>query len=181
MKYTVINPDTDAVLATVDHGPGIGEHTSSWLITKNKREWNLEGTDVSIDSGKLEIVAADGRRSRYPVTWSNKDGSIIVATPLGSIRLLAKRGTTAIYGLAAAGRNIIKSSMPGKIIKILRKKGEPVQADEPLLIIEAMKMENEIRAPEAGVIEEIGVREGDKIETGALLVRLDFGNGKASP
>jgi biotin carboxyl carrier protein len=140
---------------------------------EKKQTWSIEGATVSIDSGKLEVVLSDGRRHRYPVTWSKQDGSVIIATPLGSLRLQAKRGSAALAGLGGAGRNIIKSSMPGKIVRILCKRGDAVTAEQPLLIIEAMKMENEIRAPLDGIVEEISVQEGQKVETGALLLRLE--------
>jgi hypothetical protein len=64
----------------------------------------------------------------------------------------------------------IKSQMPGKILKVLVKAGDSVQKDQPLLVMEAMKMENEIRAPQAGEIAEVKVAEGQTVETGAALI-----------
>jgi biotin carboxyl carrier protein len=66
----------------------------------------------------------------------------------------------------------IKSQMPGKIVKILVKPGEEVKKDQPVLVMEAMKMENEIRALAPGKIDAILVQEGQAVETGAELVRL---------
>jgi len=70
------------------------------------------------------------------------------------------------------GHHAVKSSIPGRVAQILCGKGDTVEAGQPLLVIEAMKMENEIRSPRAGVVEEISVEAGRKVETGELLVKL---------
>jgi biotin carboxyl carrier protein len=62
--------------------------------------------------------------------------------------------------------------MPGKIVKILVARRQEVAVGAGLLVIEAMKMQNELRAPRAGRVEEIYVEEGKGVETGAPLVRL---------
>ena len=66
----------------------------------------------------------------------------------------------------------IKSGMPGKIVEILVKPGDLVQENDLLLIIEAMKMENEIRAEKAGKIKKVHVKEKQNIEAGATLLSL---------
>ncbi len=67
----------------------------------------------------------------------------------------------------------IKAQMPGKIVRVLVKSGDPVEKDQPLMIIEAMKMENQIRSPQVGKIEQVHVKEGQAVETGAELLRID--------
>ena len=62
--------------------------------------------------------------------------------------------------------------MPGKIVKILVTEGQEVQRDQGLLVIEAMKMQNELRAPRAGRIDRIYMAEGRGVESGARLLRL---------
>ncbi len=66
----------------------------------------------------------------------------------------------------------IKSGMPGKIVEIQVKLGDLVQENDLLLIIEAMKMENEIRAEKPGKIKKIHVKEEQNIEAGAILLSL---------
>jgi biotin carboxyl carrier protein len=63
--------------------------------------------------------------------------------------------------------------MPGKMVRILVESGQAVQADQGLVVMEAMKMENELRSPRAGRVREVHVREGQAVETGALLVVVD--------
>ena len=67
----------------------------------------------------------------------------------------------------------LKSGMPGKIIEIFVKEGDIVKANKPLLIMEAMKMENEMRATTDVKIREIKVKQGDSVDTGQILIRFD--------
>lgn len=67
----------------------------------------------------------------------------------------------------------VKTSMPGKIIKVLAQEGESVQKGQAVLILEAMKMQNEIKSPQSGQILRIFPRAGESVETGALLFSVD--------
>lgn len=67
----------------------------------------------------------------------------------------------------------LSSGMPGKIVKVCVKKGDKVKVDEPILIMEAMKMENEMRAPRDVTIKEVHVTAGESVESGALLVSFE--------
>lgn len=60
--------------------------------------------------------------------------------------------------------------MPGNILKVMVKPGDSVKRGQVLLILEAMKMENEIVAPKDGVVQSVGVNEGNTVDTGASLV-----------
>jgi len=67
----------------------------------------------------------------------------------------------------------LKAGMPGKIIEIFPKVGDIVKANKPLLIMEAMKMENEMRAATDVKIKDILVKQGDSVESGALLIQFE--------
>lgn len=62
------------------------------------------------------------------------------------------------------------AGMPGKIVRVLVKPGDKVSAHQVLLVMEAMKMENDIKAPQDVVIKEVKVKVGDSVESGAVLV-----------
>jgi len=64
----------------------------------------------------------------------------------------------------------LMAPMPGKIVKVLVAPGEAVEAGRGLLVMEAMKMENELKASRAGTVQEIKVKEGQAVEMGALLL-----------
>jgi biotin carboxyl carrier protein len=63
--------------------------------------------------------------------------------------------------------------MPGRIVRTLVAAGDAVEARQPLVVIEAMKMENELRSPRAGRVRELAVAEGVPVESGRVLVILD--------
>lgn len=65
------------------------------------------------------------------------------------------------------------TKMPGKIMRLYKKVGESVKKGETLLILEAMKMENEIKSPKSGTIKSIFVEEGQSIPTGHLMIEID--------
>jgi biotin carboxyl carrier protein len=67
---------------------------------------------------------------------------------------------------------IIRALMPGRIARVLVEKGAAVQRGTGLLVLEAMKMENEIPAPASGIVDEIFVKAGDTVEGGADLLHL---------
>lgn len=66
----------------------------------------------------------------------------------------------------------VKAPMPGKVVDILVKVGEEVLEYQDVLVLEAMKMENEVKAPRDGVIEAVAVAPGQAVSAGEVLVRL---------
>jgi len=67
----------------------------------------------------------------------------------------------------------IASPMAGRVVKVLVAGGDAVAARQGLVIVEAMKMENELRAPRAGTVREVQAREGGSVEAGAVLVVIE--------
>ena len=71
---------------------------------------------------------------------------------------------------AAAGPQRLAAPMPGKIVRVFVRPGDAVTARQPLVVVEAMKMENELRANRDGTVAEVHVREGVSVEAGAPLI-----------
>ncbi|TAK82038.1 MAG: acetyl-CoA carboxylase biotin carboxyl carrier protein subunit [Betaproteobacteria bacterium] len=67
----------------------------------------------------------------------------------------------------------IKSDITGNVWKVLKSPGDSVEADEPIVIMESMKMEIPVTSPERGVIKEILVKEEQTIAEGAVVVRVE--------
>ena len=65
------------------------------------------------------------------------------------------------------------SAMPGRVVKVLVKSGDRVAERQPLVVIEAMKMENELRAPGDALVRDVNVTEGALVEAGAILMVLE--------
>jgi biotin carboxyl carrier protein len=75
--------------------------------------------------------------------------------------------------LQLRGRQKVSVPMPGKVIEVLVAEGDSVERGQGLVIVEAMKMENEVRSPTAGEVKEIKVKPGDAVEGGAVLVIVE--------
>ncbi len=75
--------------------------------------------------------------------------------------------------LGQGGSAQIKAPMPGKIIRILVSPGDEVQEGQGLIIMEAMKMENELRAPRKGVVRDLRAQIGHSVESGTLLMVME--------
>ena len=67
----------------------------------------------------------------------------------------------------------IKANMPGRVVRVLVAVGDRVTAKQPVVVVEAMKMENDLRTPVDGVVKEILVTPGAAVESGAVLVVVD--------
>ncbi|PYU12631.1 MAG: hypothetical protein DMG37_12880 [Acidobacteria bacterium] len=72
-------------------------------------------------------------------------------------------------GAEAEGRQQIAAPMPGKVVRLLAKAGDAVEAGQGLLVVEAMKMQNEIRSPKSGTVERVLVTEGQTVNAGEVL------------
>jgi biotin carboxyl carrier protein len=71
--------------------------------------------------------------------------------------------------LEAEGRQQITAPMPGKVVRVLVEPGASVQTGQGLIVVEAMKMQNEIRSPKTGKIERLFAREGQAVDAGEIL------------
>jgi len=76
-------------------------------------------------------------------------------------------------GLSNANAGELVTDMPGKIVKVLTTIGAVVNQGDTLLILEAMKMENEIKAGCDGVVKSVHVKEGQAIESGHLMIEIE--------
>ena len=76
-------------------------------------------------------------------------------------------------GAGGAGGNLVASPMPGTIIKFLVEEGDQVTVDQGLVIVEAMKMENEIRSAVGGVVKKINFAPGDTVDIGQPIIDLE--------
>jgi pyruvate carboxylase subunit B len=158
------------------------------------------GTEVEVDLDG-DVVAVDGIRSTAHL--NEVEGTPVRMVTIGDEvhRVVARRGasrgrytlwldgfryevealderTRAIRALSGAGNEAsgpapLLAPMPGMIVRISVAVGESVQAGQGLIVMEAMKMENELRAATAGTVKAILAREGTAVEKGALLLELE--------
>lgn len=126
---------------------------------------------ILIDGHSYEarVQPAPGSRPGQPETWivtiAEYDFHVEIRDP--------RSRRFAGQAVAHNGPLEVLAPMPGKIVRVLVGCGEEVAQDQGLVVIEAMKMQNELRAPRPGRITELHVREGVGIEAGARLLRLE--------
>ncbi len=104
---------------------------------------------------------------------ATKDGFLVdvmgVATDVTVVD--PRRRSLKLGGGAASG--VLSAQMPGRVVRLMVTPGTPVKKGQALLVLEAMKMENEIKSPSDGTLAEVYVTEGQAVETGAKLARVD--------
>lgn len=125
-----------------------------YKVTLNNRTYEVE-----VEAGQAMLVDEYEAYSPAPA-----------AAPAPTVAAPAAALAAASPALAAG--EVVKSPMPGNILKINVTVGQKVSEGDALLILEAMKMENEIAAPKAGTVAQIIVSKGAVVETGAPLVVL---------
>jgi len=77
--------------------------------------------------------------------------------------------TSKVEAIEKRGEHIIRAPMPGKVVKVFVKEGEPIKKSQPILTMEAMKMENEIRSPVDGRVKKLFIKSADIVESRAEL------------
>lgn len=110
----------------------------------------------------------------YDVAVEELDGSApVVAAPVAAAPVAAPAPKAAPAPIMAAGTGTpVKSPMPGLIVDVKVAVGDEVKAGQAVVILEAMKMENDVVAPVAGKITSIVVKKGDNVEANAVLVTI---------
>ena len=123
------------------------------------------------------IVYDEDRRSLDVAITNETRGDMLVQLPHVDVRV-AVDGRRFHRDQLDAGRSAHESGvaapMPGRVVRVLVQPGDEVLARQGLVIIEALKMENELTAPRAGRVSEVLASEGQSVEAGRLLVRLEF-------
>lgn len=114
-----------------------------------------------------------GAARSYEVTF--EDGQVVVnGRPIAARLARPSSRTSAEDQGAGAGAPLpVRTPMPGRVVRVLVKPGDAVSERQSLAIVEAMKMQNELRAPRAGVVAEVRVAEGAAVEARAVLVVLE--------
>ncbi len=155
----------------------VTESKSHWKVGLRQDELDWIYHDIRKEDYRLldDTVSFLFRNSSYLIDVINKGTEYTVYTR-GAYKTFKVYNEEALLheSLKAGGGmgagNELASGMPGKIVKIFVKPGDLVKEGDPLLIMEAMKMENEMRAASDVKIKEVLVKEGENVESGATLV-----------
>ncbi len=122
---------------------------------------------LKVDNKIFQITSEKINGQNYNFTIAGYSYSPIVRTNL------EEKANEYIQNKAMeSGTTIIKSPMPGLIVKILKQVGDSVEMGEHIILLEAMKMENEIRASASGTINSISTNENSSVEKGQALLEI---------
>ena len=130
-----------------------------YKVTLNNRTYEVE-----VEQGEAMLVDEYEAYAPAPAAPAAPAAAPVAAAPAAA----APAPAPAAASLAAG--EVVKSPMPGNILKINVSQGQAVKEGDVLIVLEAMKMENEIVAPKAGSVAQIAVSKGQVVETGSPLV-----------
>lgn len=143
-------------------------------IRIGKRDYDVKlkadeklGTYILWKNRKYPVEIVRSRQNRYEILFNDISYTFTVETPFSLQRM---KVLTAQKGKASA--EYIKAPMPGKIIDILVREGSLVQRGEPVLILEAMKMQNEILSPSNGTVIKISAKPNTNVMKDDLLIEI---------
>ena len=124
---------------------------------------------TQLDSNLFSIIL-DGKSLTIGTFKSGKQLQVFFNGNLYELESITGRELSRSGGMGS-GLEVI-SPMPSRVVKILKKEGEDVEQDEGVVVVEAMKMESELKASQSGKIKTIKVKEGDAVEANTVLVLL---------
>ncbi len=166
MKYEVkLSSSSEAKTSVIE----LERNGAAWRVT-------LDGRPVAVDAAEIApntlSILLDGQSFEINVTPS-PDGKLKLQT--GSREFTAEVVDPRAWSgrrhgsVEAEGRQQIVAPMPGKVVRLLVRESDRVEAGQGLLVVEAMKMQNEIRSPKSGIVERVFAKEGQPVNAGDVL------------
>jgi biotin carboxyl carrier protein len=142
---------------------------------------------VAVDGNEFLVDGKKTGRTNYSLIVDNRSFEIEVDNSRDEYRVLVDGRNYHVHlvderrvrvgghqsEVQLQGRQKVSVPMPGKVIAVLVSEGDSVERGQGLVIVEAMKMENEVRSPLAGEVKEIRVKPGDAVEGGAVLIVVE--------
>jgi biotin carboxyl carrier protein len=141
----------------------------------NGRAYELEASEPEPDVVLLK------HRGRVIEAWIDRDGADAnafrvdtgendILVHVSDPKRLAARGAGPD---AAGGPAEIRASMPGKVVRVLVNEGDEVARGDGIIVLEAMKMQNELASPKAGTVKKVNASEGDTVAAGQVLASIE--------
>ncbi|HVB38497.1 MAG TPA: biotin/lipoyl-containing protein [Vicinamibacterales bacterium] len=163
-------------LRTVDVQPAGARFT----VTIDGRARTVDVARLEGDALSLLFVDEGGASRSVSVTRTGAGGELavsidgtVVPAVLNTGRGPWGRRAGHADGAGISGPQRLVAPMPGKVVRVLVAPGDTVKARQPLVVVEAMKMENELRSPKDGVVRDVKVGEGMSVEAGSLLAVVE--------
>jgi biotin carboxyl carrier protein len=158
----------DVVLDGGTHRLELKPHESGWSCRLDNKDVHV---DCALIGSDLLSVILDGksfriRRAGSQIFIGDRMYEVSVADPR------SWRGRRAA-SIADSGARKLASSMPGKVVRLLAAEGDAIEEGQGVIVVEAMKMQNEIRSPKPGIIKKLLVREGMNVNAGEVLALVE--------
>ncbi len=156
-----------------------------FTVVVDDRTWSVDAVQVDRYTLSLLVTAPDaGERPAGQVAQGGQSHEVTLAPDAAGGSVTVRVGAAAVAAVlngrrrsrpggasdAGTGPERVVAPMPGRVVRVLVSRGESVGARQGLVVIEAMKMENELRAGRAGRVIEIAVKDGQLVDAGALLL-----------
>jgi biotin carboxyl carrier protein len=150
-------------------------------LVRMEQEWKckLDGRELPLDvvsaqDGMLSLLL-QGKSYEVKQETVAAETNVVVGQERFSASVRDPRSFRSRRRLGASEQGVmkIKAPMPGKVVRILAPAGSPVEMGQSVLVIEAMKMQNELKAPKTGVVKKINVEEGAAVDAGQALAEVE--------
>ena len=156
------------------------KHEVEFGIADGKVTASVDGRSYTLDTSQPEpglFVLRDGATKTIAFVSPAKDGSSLVTIEGRTIEV----ALTDPKRLRGTGKDVehgdgmaeIKTAMPGKVVRILVAEGDEVAKGDGVIVVEAMKMQNEMKSPKDGIVKTIKAHEGDTVNAGDVLVIIE--------
>jgi biotin carboxyl carrier protein len=146
------------------------EHDGSYIVKLDEQALRVDARDAGrgllslIIEGQSHAAAVERHAEGYTVVLGHQSFEVGFQEAAHGLPSATKTAT---------GPAKLKAPMPGKIVRLLASVGADVTAGQGLVVMEAMKMENELKAPRAGRVKELPVQEGQTVDAGTLLAVVE--------
>lgn len=164
MKYDVL---LDGVRCSLEI-TRVAEALSQIVVTRDGRQFEADAVESA--PGAYSVLI-DGQSFELHV--EEAAGKLLVRSPerVLSVEIIDPRSWRRRHGggIRLEGRQQVTAPMPGKVVRVLVSQGQQVEAGQGLLVIEAMKMQNELHSPKSGSIEQLLIQEGQAVNAGQIL------------
>lgn len=159
----------------------IAGQTRKLELTPVNGSWRVrcDGVELAADiacpnPATLSLLIA-GRSYTFLWTPRARDGSLWLAGAGRHLEVAVRdpRQALARHRFEQSGRARLAAPMAGKVVRLLAQPGAALEAGQGILVLEAMKMQNEVRSPKSGALVSLAVAAGDTVATGQLLAEVD--------
>lgn len=165
-----------------EHEVELVERLGELLVAVDSKALELDYCEVD-DQGQVSLLCGQDSYAVSIESASQNEFSITIAGHLYEVAIEdeRERAAHAAERESASRGGVLKSVMSGVVVELLVEQGSAVEVGQPLLILEAMKMQNEISAEFAGRVEALHVAAGDAVGSGAKLITIVVADPETKP